>query len=135
MPFLATFIVLSAAGIIDSGYLVYAHYEKKSLICPLDHDCSHVTESKWSHVFGVRNELLGLIFYAGIFMFAVGEVALPAVVSPFYAMAVWGVGAGVLFSAVLALIQILAIKDYCFYCIISAFLTLSLFLNIFFIPH
>ncbi|HUZ92749.1 MAG TPA: vitamin K epoxide reductase family protein [Candidatus Paceibacterota bacterium] len=135
MPFLAAFIALSLGGIVDSGYLLYTHYGKKSLVCPLDHDCSYVTESKWSRIFGARNEVLGFLFYAGVFVFALGEAAFPATVHPLYAFAVWGIGAGFLFSVFLVLVQIFAIKDYCFYCIISALLTLFLFLGVFVIPH
>lgn len=135
MPLFATFIVLSIAGIVDSGYLVYAHYEKKPLVCPLDHDCSRVTESRWSHMFGIRNEFLGLVFFVGTLLFALGEIALPTFVRPFYALVVLGIGAGLIFSIVLLFIQIFAIRDYCFYCIISAFITLLLFVNVLFIPH
>ncbi len=135
MPFLATFIVLSIIGIVDSGYLVYAHYEKKPLVCPLDHDCSRVTESRWSYVLGIRVEFLGLVFYIGALVFALGEVALPALLRPFYELVVLGIGAGFAFSVILIFIQIFSIKDYCFYCIISALLTMLLFINVFFIPH
>lgn len=135
MPFLATFIVLSIVGIADAGYLMYAHQKKKPLVCPLEHDCSRVTESRWSYVLGVRNELLGLIFYMGILLFALGEVIFPALLQPFYDLAVLGIGAGLIFSIILLLIEIFYIKDYCFYCVISALLTLLLFINVFFIPH
>ena len=62
---IASFITIALAGIVDAGYLVWKHYSNKSepLVCPLDHDCSKVTESKWSTIFLVRNEVLGLLFY------------------------------------------------------------------------
>ncbi len=38
-------------------------------------------------------------------------------------------GIGLLFSTFLILIQLIKIKDYCFYCMVSALITLILFLN------
>ncbi|NCN98638.1 hypothetical protein GW923_00410 [Candidatus Pacearchaeota archaeon] len=56
-------MVLSFIGIINSIYLVLKHYKKKPLVCPMNHDCRVVTESKWSKIFIIRNDFLGVIFY------------------------------------------------------------------------
>lgn len=132
--FLASFITLAVAGILDAGYLVWKHYQhnSKPLVCPLDHDCSKVTESKWSTIFIVRNEVLGLLFYvsmlvAGILMFMMP--AFPYLVSSIKI----ATGFGVLFSLFLLWVQIYKVKDYCFYCLISALVTLLLFVNSFFL--
>ena len=133
IEFTVTFIALSIGGILNSGYLVYEHYKKRPLVCPLDHDCSVVTESKWSNVFGVRNEILGLLFYVGIFGAIVFSLFSPNLISTIHFLLIIGTGTGVLFSIFLTLVQIFAIKDYCFYCIISAILTFLLFINSFFL--
>src|SRR3989344_8591732 len=78
---IASFITLTIVGILNAGYLVWKHYSHKPLVCPMDHDCSKVTESKWSRVFWVRNEVLGLLFYvamlvAGLLVFFIPEFAL-----------------------------------------------------------
>src|SRR3989338_6434177 len=77
---IAFFITLTIAGILDAGYLVWKHYSHNAapLVCPLDHDCSTVTESRWSSILGVRNEALGLFFYvsmlvAGLLLFFMPE--------------------------------------------------------------
>lgn len=130
--FTASFITLAIAGMLDAGYLVWKHYSHKSLVCPLDHDCSKVTESKWSHIFWVRNEVLGLLFYvamlvAGLVVFFMPEF--PRLSS----LIVLATGFGLLFSLFLILVQIYRIKDYCFYCILSTLITLLLFVNSFFL--
>lgn len=125
---LASFIVLAVAGIIDAGYLVKQHYRKKPLVCPLDHNCDVVTESKWSTIFGIRNEILGLLYYLSLFagilllLFLPGLQLLPLLL-------LLATLTGLLFSLFLTLIQIFVIKDYCFYCLISAGLSVLLFLN------
>lgn len=120
MPFLTIFLVLAVLGFIDSAYLYYEHrHDNKSLVCPLDHDCSVVTESKWSAMFGIRNEILGMVFFAVVFALALSGA------KNFLTLAA---GGGLAFSAFLTSVQFFAIKDYCFYCLISALITLLLFI-------
>ena len=134
MTFVATFIALALGGIINSAWLTYQHYKKKPLICPLEHDCSIVTESKWSSVLGIRNEVLGILFY--VFMFGAVVVALaspPPLAETISLLLIFLASGGAAYSAFLAYIQFFVIKDYCFYCLISAALTVLLLINSFFI--
>ena len=132
--FTASFITLAIIGIADAGYLVWKHYSHKAgpLVCPLDHDCSKVTESKWSTIFWVRNEILGLLFYvsmlvAGLIIFFKPEFSLFSF--PLLLLIKIAAGIGLMFSLFLLLVQIYKIKDYCFYCMLSALITLLLFVN------
>ena len=84
MEFTATFIVLALLGIVDAGYLTLKHRQKQPLACPMDHDCSTVTESKWGAVFGVRNELLGLLYYVVMLVGIMAALFVPAFASPLY---------------------------------------------------
>ena len=129
MQFVASFIALSIGGIIDTSYLLYQHYKKKPLVCPMDHDCSVVTESKWSKVFFVRNEILGLSFYLLILIFLIISIILPNFSSKIYIFLLSLSIIGIAFSIFLVYLQIYKIRDYCFYCLISAFLTLLVFVN------
>jgi len=129
---IASFITLAVAGIADAGYLVWKHYNhgSKPLVCPLDHDCSKVTESRWSTVFWIRNEVLGLLFYifmliSGLLLYFRPEFSLLSLLLKLAA------GFGVLFSLFLLWVQIYKIKDYCFYCMLSALITALLFVNSF----
>lgn len=136
--FTASFITLAIAGIADAGYLVWKHYRHKAspLVCPLDHDCSKVTESEWSHIFGMRNEVLGLLFYvsmlvAGLLVFFMPGLILISLPLPL--LIKLAAGGGWLFSLFLIWVQIYKIKDYCFYCMLSALITLLLLVNSFFL--
>jgi len=129
MQFIASFMALSLGGIIDTSYLLYQHYKKKPLVCPMDHDCSVVTESKWSKVFFVRNEILGLSFYLLILISLIASVILPNFSSKIYLFLFIFSIIGVAFSIFLVYLQVYKIRDYCFYCLISAFLTLLIFVN------
>lgn len=120
MQWIATFIVLAVLGIADAGYLTLKHREKKPLACPLDHDCSHVTESKWATIFGVRNEVLGLLFYVALLVGALLLLTFPSYAATLRTLFLLATAGGFLFSAFLTMLQFAVIKDYCFYCLISA---------------
>ncbi len=130
-PYLASYLVISFLGAANAGYLTWKHYahKNKPLICPLNHDCSVVTESKWSHFFGIRNEILGLFFFIGMFVLGLGVLFFPRWLQTIPLLLLIGSGIGVVFSAFLVFVQAKIIKEYCFYCLVSAFLTLLLFGN------
>lgn len=121
-------IVLAFLGIVNASYLLYAHRKPAALVCPLDHDCSVVTESRWSRVLGVRNEVLGILFYLGVLSLFIASIVLPGtrLITTLILAATAG---GALYSAALIGIQAFVIKDYCFYCIISALLSVLLLID------
>src|SRR3989344_2641186 len=131
--FTASFLTLALAGIADAGYLFWKHYHNttKPLVCPLDHDCSKVTESRWSTIFWARNEVLGLLFYVA--MLVAGLAAFSLFSFPLSLLIKLSAGFGLVFSLFLIWVQIYKIKDYCFYCMISALITLLLVVNSFFL--
>ena len=131
---IASFITLALAGTLDAGYLTWKHYYHKSkpLVCPLDHDCSKVTESKWSTVFWVRNEVLGLLFYVAMLVAGLTSFFMPDF-SLLKLLIIIAVGGSLLFSVFLLWVQFYKIKDYCFYCMLSALITLLLLVNSFFL--
>ncbi len=132
MPFVASFILLSITGLLISGFLIRKHYlkQKQPLVCPLNHDCSVVAESKWSHIFYVRNEVLGFLFYAALLVGMVMALFLPQLVMITKLILVATAG-GLFFSLFLIFVQVKVIKDYCFYCLLSAGISLMLFVNSF----
>ncbi len=131
--FLVTFIVLALLGAINSGHLVWNHYKhsKEPLACPFNHQCTDVTESKWASIFYIRNDTIGFLFYLAILVSAILMQFISALATtlPFYF--VLATGGALLFSIFLIGVQVFAIKNYCFYCIVSALITLLIFINSF----
>ncbi len=128
-PYVASFLVLSIVGLLNATYLTYKHYQKKPLVCPLDHKCDVVTESKWSHLFGIRNELLGLFFFGSQIVTLLIILIHPTYTSQLLLFIRLSCAASFLFSLLLVFIQFKIIKDYCFYCLLSTLIVLLLFLN------
>ena len=125
--FAVSLIVLAILGIFDSGYLIKKRVKKKSLICPINGSCKKVVESKWNAIFFIKNDVLGLFYYIlilflALYLFFISEkmLFLTQMIS----------GASLLFSLVLVFIQAKIIKEYCFYCLISALINLLIFLNV-----
>lgn len=129
-PFVVSLIVLSMLGIFDSGYLIKKRVKKQPLTCPINGGCEKVVESKWNAIFFIKNDIFGLIYYLlilflALYLFFISEklLFLTKILS----------GASLLFSLVLVFIQAKIIKEYCFYCLISAFINLLIFVNVFFL--
>lgn len=134
MTFKATFIVLAFAGLVNAGYLTYKHYfEKKPLVCPIGHDCNAVVESRWGNIFGIRNEILGVAYYSAMLFFGIASVCWPNLLTFLPSLVIIAASLGLVFSIFLTLVQKFAIKDYCFYCLISAVISLLLFINSFYL--
>ena len=133
MHLTTTFIVLSLAGFLNAGYLTYKHYQKKPLVCPINHDCNAVTNTKWGKMFGIRNEILGVFFYFGMLGSVIVSMILPEFEDKIKIFILIGLSIGLLFSALLTLIQKYIIKNFCFYCLISAGISLLLFINAIFL--
>ena len=127
--FLSSFFVLAFLGLLDSGYLSITHFQKKKLVCPLDHDCSAVTESKWSSVFGVRNDYLGVLFYFSLLALGVTSIILPESAERLFTLTLIATIGGTIFSWFLIGVQTFALKDYCLYCVASALISTLLLIN------
>ncbi|MDP2630366.1 MAG: vitamin K epoxide reductase family protein [Candidatus Uhrbacteria bacterium] len=129
MPLQTPYIVLSFLGILDAGYLAYKHLQKKPLVCPINHMCEEVTDSKWANMFGIRNEYMGLTYYIALFAGGIATILYPSY-KPLLHLLLFGASVlGVIYSLFLVSLQAFFINNYCFYCMISALLTFLIFLN------
>ena len=125
---IVSLIVLAISGLVDSGYLYWHHIKKKPLICPLNHDCNAVVESKWGSFFGIKNELWGIGYYMliiiGALMFFINGN------NTIHIFMVVVSNIALLFSLFLVYIQKYVLREYCFYCLISALINFLLFVNL-----
>ena len=127
---LAFLIVLSILGTVNASYLVFSSYRKKPLICLINHQCNEVVKSKWSRIFYVPNDLLGLLFY----IFLLGGI-LTTIINTRYdelilLVILIATSLALLFSIYLTVIQLFFLRKRCFYCFISALINLFIFLII-----
>lgn len=130
MTFLTTFMVLAFLGLIDSGFLYYKYKKKHPLSCPLHFDCNVVINSRWGKFFGVKNELWGILYYGCLLSAETVFYFYPSIFYFNYAFFFLTLVA-VFYSAWLVYIQLVRLKEYCLYCLLSALVNVLLFLNAF----
>ncbi|MDP3901002.1 MAG: vitamin K epoxide reductase family protein [bacterium] len=119
-------ITLALIGLADSSYILYTKTKGKKLVCLIGKDCDKVVKSKYSHIFKVPNEVLGILFYLSVFGFIlltflnIGSFLGLSILSLFQAI----VFLALLSSAFLTGIQIFKLKELCEYCLATAAINL-----------
>lgn len=120
------------------GFMVARHIYKhkkanqKPLVCPVRFDCNFVVHSDYSKFFGVPVEIFGMIYYAVISLSYFFFIFMPNIpnalqvdlISFLIIMSL----VAFLFSSYLIAIQIFVLKKGCSWCIVSAFICLSIFI-------
>ena len=116
----ALIFTLSALGISETVYLIKKRLSLQKPICIVGDDCTKVLESKWSRVFFIPNDVLGLLFYITaslINAFLVIEVGH----TPFWQAAInLLIAVGSVLSLFFTYLQFKIIKAWCFWCLMSA---------------
>jgi uncharacterized membrane protein/glutaredoxin len=126
--------VLATIGVIDTGSITLKRWGLLgSLTCPGGADgCDKVLGSAWGTVLGQPLSLFGCLAYLAVLLLALAPLVLRGesrarLASP----SSWGLlllstGMAV-FSLVLMGVMVLKIQAFCFFCVLSALLSLSLF--------
>lgn len=118
-------LVLSLLGILDAGYLTYKARKRQAPVCPFGQSCAFVLSSRYNHVLGVKNEVLGLLFYLGVA--AASALTLAGILAIPGWLWVLGLGGSLAMAIVLSGIQVLVLRAYCSWCIASAVINALLF--------
>ena len=120
MTSFALLFTLAVIGIAEAVYLIRKRKAGEKPVCIVGSDCHLVLGSKYNRIFGVHNDILGLVFHA--------------VVSVIFALLMIGVGPfiwldlaaksfvliGLVMSLIFTYIQWRIIKAWCFWCLMSA---------------
>lgn len=121
-------ILLALAGWLVSLHIWQSKKRNRPLTCPLKSDCNAVVTSDFSRLLGIPLELLGLLYYGLTIIFYSLFIALPAWQGPAGTFILLvATAAAFLFSIYLTLVQALAIREWCLWCLISAGLCTAIF--------
>lgn len=122
-------VALSIAGFLVSLHIHHRKRTQQKLVCIIGTDCDAVVNSKWGKLFGVPNEVLGMLYYvfiaagtALVFFNATAESGLSLSTILFF---VSGIVAFV--SVFLIGVQAFVLKDWCDYCLASAGINIAIF--------
>lgn len=126
--------VLAMIGAIDTGAITLKRWGLLGpLSCPGGAEgCDKVLNSVWGSLFGQPLSLFGFLAYATVLLLAILPLVLPGELRTSLAgRSWWGLflisGGMTVFSLLLMGLLIFKIKAFCFFCVLSAILSLSLF--------
>jgi uncharacterized membrane protein len=108
-------LVLAAIGLADSAYLTIDSFSKVSPWCPTVGilDCGKVTQSPYSHPFGIPVALLGLLWFAVMF----GLGAWRPSFSGYLLLPLWLVG--IIMVGYLVYVELGILHAICIYCTLA----------------
>ncbi|MEK9131480.1 MAG: vitamin K epoxide reductase family protein [Patescibacteria group bacterium] len=123
--------LISILGIFGFWLSYHIHQEKKQpkpLVCPLDFNCEKVVHSAYSKLFGIPLEVVGMLYYT-LITASYGAIALyPPLASPTISLALYIVTTiGFGFSLALTAIQMVILKEFCSWCLLSATCSTAIF--------
>lgn len=125
-PASVLFLILSIVGFLDATYLTVEHFMGKIPPCSITDGCASVLTSPWAMVYGIPVALMGVVFYFSLFILSIlyfksGNAKHILVAS---ALTVFGLIADFWFVN----LQFFVIKQICFYCMVSAVTSTTLFI-------
>ncbi len=117
----ALLFTLAAIGISETVYLIRKRIVSEKPICPIGEGCATVLTSKYSKMFIVPNDILGLLSYIVISFIAAFLVigVQPIILWNFILKILVAVAS--LMSIFLTYLQWRVIRAWCFWCLMSAF--------------
>ncbi len=126
--------VLGLCGLWVAWHIHKHKKEGKVLVCPMNFNCDVVVHSNYSKFLGIPLEFFGMLYYALVAFSYLLLFFYPIILPiPFMAFVVMLSFSAFLFSIYLVCVQIFILKEGCFWCFVSAFLSISIFVSTFFL--
>lgn len=120
---LTTLLILAILGLAITIYLVYTRTQKKALACNND-QCHAVLDSKYNKIFGINNDILGVLYYLVIIIEYFLLTALMTNMIIYFQIIT---SIALLGSIYLLYIQAFVLRKYCIYCIGTAIINFGIF--------
>ena len=124
----ALILVLSLLGLADSAYLAQHEASGTPLLCNIQNlsGCNTVAASQYSRLFDIPLAEYGVLFFSILFVLAALELV---IFDRLLRRVLQGVSlVGVIASLYFILIQAFVIQAFCIYCLVSALITLFIFI-------
>lgn len=122
LPLLALFALL---GFADAMYLSLMHFQNADLGCSVITGCDAVLSSEYAYLMGIPLAYLGVLYYLSLLF---GATFYYQTDNRLVLKGLFGVlSTGLLFTTWLIYLQAAVINAFCQFCLISAFLTISMF--------
>lgn len=131
MPQYISITISALLGFSIAFYIFYKKSRQEKLVCIIGEDCNKVVESKYSKLWGIRLEFLGMIYYGLIALYyGIDGVLLQNGFSLVDTVVAGASALAFLLSLYLTVIQLTVLRDLCEWCIASGILSTIIFLVI-----
>lgn len=109
-------IIFAIAGVSLTWYIIKIKNKGQSLICPLGKSCDSVVHGRFSKFFGIKNEIIGLLYYVTITLVYVATLIfnVPQNII-FYILLVSSLA--FIFNIYLVFVQLILLKKWCTTCL------------------
>ncbi|MBP9821443.1 MAG: vitamin K epoxide reductase family protein [Candidatus Pacebacteria bacterium] len=129
-PLLPKLLIIFFAflGFILSFILFHKKRNQESLVCPIGNDCTSVIYSPHSRFFGIEVTLIGMCYYGLTALFYGALIAFPGALSSlvqFFGFII--TLCALIFSGYLVIVQGVVLKQWCTWCLGSAFICAVVF--------
>src|SRR3989338_7927514 len=124
----AVILVLAFFGLADSAYITQHEVSGTPLVCNIQNlsGCNVVVASPYAYLFGIPLAEYGVLFYSILFVIAALELV---IFDRLLRRVLQGISlVGVIASLYFILIQAFVIQAFCIYCLVSALITLFIFI-------
>lgn len=121
MTYFALLFTLSAIGISETVYLIHKRVASEKPLCPIGGGCTTVLTSKYSKMFFIPNDVLGLLAYIVISFMTAFLVIGAEPIFLWNAVLKILVTLASLMSVLFTYLQWRVIRAWCFWCLMSAF--------------
>ncbi len=129
-------MLLGTTGFLLSRHIWHSKRQSAPLVCPLNGKCENVIHSKFSKLFGIPLEIIGMLYYGLIAVFYLLYSFSPQTLPVYASYIIMGITVtAFVFSIYLTLLQAVVIRSWCTWCLFSAGLCTLIFLLVFFISE
>ncbi len=127
--FYAFAAVAAVGGFAVSANVYRVKRSDDKLICPMGSDCNAVITSRYSKFLGVPLEILGMMYFAIVFLTYLSVSFYPGLLTGTFLTAAMALSAAAfLFSTYLLFVQAFLLRQWCVWCILAAAFSYSIFL-------
>ncbi len=116
----AFLFTVAAVGISETAYLIRQRITAERPVCPVGGGCVTVLSSGYNRMFGIHNDLLGMLFYVSMCVIAALVVIGSGPAAILMVLAAANLVAATIMSAYFFFLQWRVIRAWCFWCLMSA---------------
>lgn len=122
-------LLLAILGGVLSGGIAFRKNRKTPHVCA-DRRCAHALDGRFSRLFGVPQEILGLAYYGASALWAIlallpGNGSLPSPLLTFFTVAI---STAALYALTLLFLRVFVLRARCVICTLSVLPSLGIFL-------